>query len=241
VGLVGKYMSLQDSYKSVVESLLHAGIALRKKIKIHYIDSEEITEATVAAQLAPLQGLIVPGGFGARGIDGKILAIQFAREKGIPFLGICLGMQLAAIEFARNVLGLKEATSGEFHPESKEKIIALLADQKHVTTKGATMRLGSFPCEISPETKASKAYQKSLIEERHRHRYEFNADYYERFKAAGVVFSGHSPTKDLVEILEVVDHPWFVGCQFHPELKSKPTAPHPLFLELVRHAISKRL
>lgn len=233
VAIVGKYTGVFDSYKSIGESLIHAGIANETMVEVDYLDASEIDGENVAEKLGKYSGAIVPGGFGGRGIEGKIAAIKYLRENRVPFLGICLGMQLAAIEFARNVLGLKDANSIEFLPNGPDSIIHLMESQKSVEQKGGTMRLGTFPCQIAPGTMAHKAYGRESINERHRHRYEFNNAYRELFRTSGMKISGLSPDGSLVEIVELLDHPWFVACQFHPELKSRPAKAHPLFREFV--------
>ena len=233
IGIVGKYVGLIDSYKSISESLTHAGIATKAKIEIKYIDASHISEECVHGLLGDCDGVIVPGGFGNRGVEGKVTAIRYLRESGTPFLGICLGMQLAAVEFARSKLGLADSQSQEFKPDGKHQIIHLMDDQKEVTNKGGTMRLGAYPCRLQQGTKAHQAYKASMISERHRHRFEFNNAYREKFRENGFIFSGLSPDERLVEMFELEDHPWFVGCQFHPELKSRPMDPHPLFKEFV--------
>ncbi len=233
IGMVGKYVDVYDSYKSITESLVHAGIFHRAKININLIDAASVNEDNVETLLKNCDGIIVPGGFGERGIEGKITAIHYARRQNKPFLGICLGMQLAAIEFARHKLGRKEANSQEFNGKLKDPVIHLMEDQKIVTQKGGTMRLGAYPCVLKRGTKAYQAYEADEISERHRHRFEFNNAYRELFEAQGIVFSGVSPDGQLVEMMELTDHPWYVSCQFHPELKSKPIAPHPLFRGLV--------
>jgi CTP synthase len=239
IAMVGKYVDVYDSYKSITESLVHSGIYHRAIVDICLIDAVTVTDSTVDALLNDCDGIIVPGGFGERGIEGKITAIRYAREKGKPFLGICLGMQLAAIEFARNKLGKKDANSQEFNGQLKEPIIHIMEDQKAVTQKGGTMRLGAFPCQLKEGTKAYDAYGTPEISERHRHRFEFNNFYREIFEENGAVFSGLSPDGFLVEMMELNDHPWFVSCQFHPELKSKPIAPHPLFKGLVGASLKR--
>ena len=233
IAVVGKYVGVVDSYKSIIESLIHAGIAHRARVDIEFIDSDEITPANAEERLKKYGGIIVPGGFGARGIEGKIAAIRWARQSQTPFFGICLGMQVAAIEFARSILKLEDAHSQEFSPQSRHQIIHLMESQKEVTAKGGTMRLGSYPCHVKSGTKSHAAYGISEIAERHRHRFEFNNEYREAFNKAGVVFSGVSPDNSLVEIMEIPQHPWFVACQFHPELKSRPMNAHPLFREFV--------
>lgn len=237
VGIVGKYVDVIDSYKSINESLIHAGIGQHAHIETVYFDAATLSADNVAEKLKDLDGVIVPGGFGNRGIEGKIAAIRYLRENRKPFLGICLGMQLAAIEFARHELGLAAADSQEFAPDSPHRIIHLMEDQKSLTDKGGTMRLGAYPCQLLSGSKAQKAYGREQISERHRHRYEFNNDYREAFQKKGMLFSGLSPDSKLVEMIELEDHPWFVASQFHPELKSKPTAAHPLFFNFVTAAL----
>jgi CTP synthase len=237
VAVVGKYTGVFDSYKSIEESLIHAGISNNTRVKLTYISAESLYADNVQKKLSNFQAIIVPGGFGARGIQGKIEAIRYARENKIPFLGICLGMQLAVVEFANNVLGLKQAHSSEFFPDTKDLVIHLMEEQKKVVNKGATMRLGSYPCVLQQHSKAQQAYGKQKIEERHRHRYEFNNYYRQIFLDKGMLLSGLSPDESLVEIIEIKDHPWFVACQFHPELKSKPINPHPLFSDLIKKTI----
>lgn len=237
VGIVGKYVEVVDSYKSIFESLIHAGIENHAKIEPIYIDAEEINDANAEGMLRACDAVIVPGGFGGRGIEGKITAISFLRENKVPFLGICLGMQLAAIEIARNVLGVNAATSAEFDDKAKEPVIHLMEHQKEVSSLGGTMRLGAYPCVLKPGSMAEISYGAREVSERHRHRFEFNNEYRQRFEDHGVVFSGLSPDELLVEIMEVSDHPFFVACQFHPELKSRPVEAHPLFRDLVKTAI----
>ena len=236
IALVGKYMKLEDSYLSVAESLRHGGYANGVKIKIGYIDSETITDENAAEVLKDYHGLIVPGGFGSRGIEGKISAIKYARENKVPFLGICLGMQMAVVEFARNVLGLKDANSAEFSQDTKNPVIHIMESQKSVTKKGGTMRLGAYPCIIKENTLAQKVYGKKEISERHRHRYEYNNDYKEALEAKGLMCAGTSPDGSLVEIVELKDHPYFIAGQFHPEFQSRPDRPAPLFVGLVKNA-----
>lgn len=237
IGVVGKYTDVVDAYKSINEALIHAGIANETKVFVHYIDASQIDENNYQEELSKYDGIIIPGGFGERGIEGKILSIKYSRESGLPFLGICLGMQLALVEVARNVLKLPDANSFEFKEGAKDPVIHLMESQIHVKEKGATMRLGEYPCALSPDSKVQKTYGKKLISERHRHRFEFNNAYRKTFEDHGVIFSGIYKEKDLVEIVELQDHPWFVGCQFHPELKSKPMEAHPLFSQLVRTAV----
>ena len=238
IGIVGKYVNVWDSYKSITESLIHSGIANHAKIDIALFDAADVHESNVAELLDSCDGVIVPGGFGERGVEGKIAAIHYSRRSEKPFLGICLGMQLAAIEFARNKLGLTNANSQEFDADTPNMIIHIMEDQKGVTNKGGTMRLGGYPCVLKPNSKARQAYQKEQVSERHRHRFEFNNQYRSLFAEHGMVFSGLSPDEGLVEVMELMDHPWFVSCQFHPELKSKPMSPHPLFRDLVRAAMA---
>ena len=236
IAIVGKYVRLEDSYLSVAESLRHAGFANNVKVSIKYIDSETITSENAKEKLKDLDGIIVPGGFGNRGIEGKIQTIKYARENKIPFLGICLGMQMAVVEFARDVLKLEDANSEEFEPECKNPVIHIMTDQKVITKKGGTMRLGSYPCEIKEGTLAHKIYKEKTINERHRHRFEYNNDYREKMEKAGLTISGTSPDGTLVEIVEIKDHPFFIAGQFHPEFKSRPDRPAPLFVELVKAA-----
>lgn len=237
IGLVGKYVELQDAYISVVEALKHGGYTFDTEVHVEYINSEDLLPENVAAALKKVQGIIVPGGFGDRGIEGKILAIQYARENKIPFFGICLGMQLASIEFARHVMGMTTADSAEFNAASEDPIIDLLPEQKDVEDLGGTQRLGLYPCKLKQDTKAYAAYGKEIIYQRHRHRYEFNNQYRKSMKENGLIFSGVSPDNHLVEMIELPDHPWFVACQFHPEFKSRPTRPEPLFREFVQAAM----
>ncbi len=229
IAVVGKYIQLQDAYKSIYEALRHGGLANRVEVEVTRVDSEQIDQGSVAKLLGDVHGVLIPGGFGHRGIDGKLEAIRYAREHGVPFLGICLGMQCAVIEFARNVCGLKGANSTEFDPGTTYPVISLLEEQEGVETKGATMRLGASLCRVKAHTKAFSAYQRHEIHERHRHRYEVNNAFREQFVTAGLVVSGTYDPGDLVEIIELKDHPWFLAGQFHPEFKSRPLAPHPLF------------
>ncbi|NPA32054.1 MAG: CTP synthase [Aquificae bacterium] len=233
IALVGKYVELRDSYKSVIEALIHGGVANRARVNVIFKNSENLS----VEELEDVHGIIVPGGFGERGIKGKIEALRFGREKGIPTFGICLGMQLMAIEFARNVLGLEDANSTEFDPSTPHPVIDIMEEQKKIDRLGGTMRLGAYPCRIVEGTLAHRVYKKTLVYERHRHRYEFNNRYREAFRNAGMVFSGLSPDGTLVEIMELSSHPWYLGCQFHPEFKSKPFAPHPLFVSFIRASI----
>ncbi|MCW3104584.1 MAG: synthase [Bacteroidetes bacterium] len=237
IGLVGKYVELKDSYKSISESFIHAGATNDCKVSIEWIHSESITDENVGERFKGLKGILVAPGFGQRGIEGKISAIRYARENNVPFFGICLGMQCAVIEFARNVLGFKDANSTEMNPGTTNPVIDLLEAQKKITNKGGTMRLGAYPCHITPETNAWEIYRKKEITERHRHRYEFNNEYLADFEKAGMTASGINPEGGLVEIVEIKDHPWFVGVQFHPEYKSTVANPHPLFVNFVKAAI----
>ncbi len=236
IGLIGKYIELQDAYKSILESFVHAGAVNECKVEIVNVHSEFITEDNVAEKLAGLDGLLVAPGFGHRGVEGKIVAVKYAREKGLPFFGICLGMQMAVIEFARNVLGLKEAHSTEMDPETKEPVIDLMEEQKKVTTKGGTMRLGTYPCILEEGSLAAKIYNKASISERHRHRWEFNNKYLDQFEKAGMIASGKNPGTGLVEIIELPQHPFFIGVQYHPELKSTVENPQPIFVHFIRAA-----
>ncbi len=236
IALVGKYVELPDAYKSISEAFIHAGTKNECSVRVSYIQSENLSENNIEDKLAGINGLLVAPGFGNRGIEGKILAIQYAREKLIPFLGICLGMQCAAIEFARNVLGYSDAHSSEMNPTTLFPIIYLMEDQKQVTTKGGTMRLGSYPCDLKKGSKVATLYGKSRIQERHRHRYEFNNAYSQIFNDSGMITSGINPDNELVEVIELKNHPWFIGTQFHPELKSTVDNPHPLFVKFVEAA-----
>ncbi len=238
IAVVGKYVELPDAYKSIIESFVHAGAANDVKVDIKWVNAEELEngERTPEELLSDVHGVLVPGGFGERGVEGKIKAIQFARENRIPFFGICLGMQCAVIEFARNVAGLKGAHSSEFSSTTPYPVIDLMEEQKGVEEKGGTMRLGAYPCVLKEGTLSYKAYGKKEISERHRHRYEFNNRFRETLEKAGLVIAGTSPDGNLVEIVEIKDHPWFVAVQFHPEFKSRPKSPHPLFVNFVRAA-----
>jgi CTP synthase len=240
IGIVGKYVHLRDSYKSLHEALTHGGIANNVKINHKYIDSEEIEKEGAAKFLSDVDGILVPGGFGNRGIEGKILAAKYAREKKIPYFGICLGMQIAVIEFARHVLNIKDANSSEFDPKTKNPVIDLMPEQKGNKQLGGSMRLGAYECKIKSGTHASRAYGKDIIYERHRHRYEFNNDYRQNCISKGMIISGEYPEKKLVEIIELKNHPWFLGCQFHPEFKSRPINPHPLFVHFIKASTKKK-
>ncbi len=234
IGLVGKYVSLRDAYMSVAESLYHAGIANDLRVEIKWIYAEELEQGNLAEQLGDVDGILVPGGFGYRAVEGKILAIQYAREHKIPYLGLCLGMQTAVVEYARNVLGWQDANSTEFDPHCESPVIDLLPEQKEVEEMGGTMRLGTYPCKLVEGTKAHAAYQDEVIYERHRHRYEFNNQFRDALVEGGLVIAGTSPDERLVEVIELKDHPFFVGVQYHPEFKGRPNRPHPLFREFVK-------
>ena len=241
IALVGKYVKLEDSYISVVESLQHAGFVNKVKVDIEMIDSETIVPTNAKEILSKYDGIVVPGGFGDRGIEGMIETIKVARENNIPFLGICLGMQMAVVEFARNVLGLKDANSAEFSNTTKNPVIHIMEEQKSVKTKGGTMRLGSYPCMIKEDSIAKNVYNNTRIDERHRHRFEFNNSYKEKLEKAGLVCSGVSPDGNLVEIVELNNHPYFIAAQFHPELKSRPNRPAPLFVGLIKSAKERKM
>ncbi len=237
IALVGKYVALHDAYLSVAEALTHGGIENDARVEIRWVDAEKVSAETAESLLGGCAGILVPGGFGDRGVEGKISAVRYAREKRIPFLGICLGMQMAVVEFARHVAGLEKAHSGEFDPQSPYPVIDLMKEQRGVREKGGTMRLGAYPCRITDrESRAWAAYGQELVRERHRHRYEFNNDYREKLTACGLRLTGLSPDGELVEMVELPDHPWFVGVQFHPEFKSRPNRAHPLFREFIRAA-----
>lgn len=233
IALVGKYVELHDSYLSVNEALKHGGLSHSVKVNIDWVDSETITDSNVSSILGKADGILVPGGFGTRGVEGKILAAKYARENKVPYLGICLGLQIAIIEFARDVLKLKDANTTEIDPDTKNPVIYLMPDQHDVTNMGGTMRLGQYPCMLDENSKAYKAYGKQLIHERHRHRYEVNNDYRDLLESNGMHICGVSPDKHIVEMVELRDHPWFVASQAHPEFKSRPTNPHPLFKGLI--------
>lgn len=248
IAIVGKYVDLKEAYKSLHEALIHGGVANDVKVNLRYVNSEEITSKNVKKKLAGCNGILVPGGFGTRGVEGKIAAIQYARENKVPFFGICLGMQCAVIEYARNVMGLDDANSEEFNPQGTNNVIYLMKEWFDYRTektenrceesdKGGTMRLGAYPCKVVEGTKAMDAYGEVAIQERHRHRYEFNKEKFaDQLVDAGLVLSGLSPDETLVEIVEVPDHPWFLGCQFHPEFKSTPMNAHPLFRDFIKAA-----
>jgi len=240
IGLIGKYVELQDSYKSILEAFTHAGAANEVKVKIESIHSEYLKPENIATKLAHLDGVLVAPGFGERGIEGKIEAIRYVREQNIPFFGICLGMQMAVIEFSRNILGLTAANSSEMDPETPHPVIAIMEAQKNITEKGGTMRLGAWKCDLSKATKIESIYNTSSIMERHRHRYEFNNDYKTPLENAGMMASGFNPQTGLVEVVEIPTHPWFVGVQYHPEYKSTVASPHPLFLAFIKAALKHK-
>ena len=237
IAIVGKYVELPDAYLSIVEALTHGGIANHAKVRVEWIAAEEVTPENVAAKLKGCSGVLVPGGFGERGLEGKIAAVQYARENNMPFFGICLGMQMAVVEYARHVLGLTGAHTSEVDPNTPYPVIDLMPDQQNIDEKGGTMRLGKYPCHLSRESLAYAAYGEENIWERHRHRYEFNNVYRDKFTESGMRIGGVNPDRDLVEIIELPNHPWFVGVQYHPELKSRPNRPHPLFREFVAAAL----
>jgi CTP synthase len=240
IGIVGKYVGLKESYKSLTEAIVHGGVAHDTRVVVEWIDAADIEKTGAANVLGGLDGILVPGGFGERGTEGKILAVQFARENKIPYFGICLGLQIATIEFARNVCKLDKANSTELDKATPHPVVAMMNDQHAVVDKGGTMRLGSYVCKLAAGSRAREIYGRAEINERHRHRYEVNNAYRERLEAAGLVLSGLSPDAGLVEMIELTDHPYFVGCQFHPEFKSKPFAPHPLFASFVGAALKQR-
>ncbi len=237
IALVGKYVELQDAYKSILESFVHAGAANECKVNVHSIHSEFLDASNVEEQLGNMDAVLVAPGFGERGLEGKIVAIRYAREHNVPFFGICLGMQMCVVEFARDVLGLKDAISTEVNPATSAPVIDLMEDQKSTTIKGGTMRLGAYDCRLAKDSLAYRIYGQEVISERHRHRYEFNNDYLERVEAAGMKASGRNPDTGLVEIVEIPAHPFFIGVQFHPELKSTPEHPQPIFVAFVKAAM----
>jgi len=241
IAVVGKYIELQDAYKSIYEAFVHAGASNDVKVEIIRVDAELIEKKGAEAYLTGIQGILVPGGFGMRGTEGKIAAVKYAREKGIPFFGICLGMQIAVIEFARNVCGWADANSTEFNKTTSHPVISLLEEQKQVTQKGGSMRLGSWVTDIQPGTRAYELYHSVTITERHRHRYEFNSAFKTEMESHGLVISGSSPDGMLAEIVELTNHPFFLACQFHPEFLSKPNHPHPIFFGFVKAALEKHL
>jgi CTP synthase len=240
IGIVGKYVDLVESYKSLNEALIHGGIANSCRTKLRYIDAEEVEARGAERFLSDVDAVLVPGGFGARGMEGKIAAVRYARERRVPFFGICLGMQIAVIEFARHVCGLPAATSSEFVPQAEHAVIDLMHEQRDIEQLGGTMRLGAYPCALKPGTRSHKAYGSELISERHRHRWEVNNRYRGLLEEKGMVLSGLAPDGSLVEMVELLDHPYFVGCQFHPEFQSRPMQPHPLFREFVAAALQHK-
>ncbi|MEC9490625.1 MAG: CTP synthase [Halanaerobiales bacterium] len=241
VGIVGKYVELPDAYISIAESFTHAGIKNNTEVNIEYVYAEELEDCTtINEKLKDLDGILVPGGFGDRGIEGKLEAVRYARENNVPYFGICLGMQCAVIEFARNVLDLETANSSEFNAKSSDPVIALMPDQHDVEDMGGTMRLGLYPCKLTEGSISRESYQEEVIYERHRHRYEFNNQYRDKMKDQGMILSGLSPDERLVEIIEIPDHPWFVGVQFHPEFKSRPNRPHPLFVSFIKAVLDNK-
>jgi CTP synthase len=240
IAVVGKYVELKDAYKSVYEAIDHGGIANKVEVKVHRVNAEELNDENVGKRLRGMAGILVPGGFGERGIEGKISAVRFARENKVPFYGLCLGMQIATIEFARHVADMADANSTEFSRETTHPVITLLKDQRDVKNMGGTMRLGAQPCKLMEGTISRAAYGTETIHERHRHRYEFNNDYRGRLTEKGLVISGVNPELDLVEIVELKDHPFFVGVQFHPEFQSKPLKAHPLFTRFVKAATERK-
>ena len=240
IALVGKYVELQDAYKSILESFVHAGAANRCKVRVHTVHSEHLDEGNVDKVLGGMDGVLVAPGFGERGLEGKVVAIRYAREKGLPFFGICLGMQMCVVEYARNVLGYKDAASTEVRPETTHPVICLMEDQKSTSIKGGTMRLGAYECRLLKDSLASRIYGSELISERHRHRYEFNSEYLDEFEKAGLKASGRNPQTGLVEVVELPSHPFFIGVQFHPEYKSTPEHPQPIFTAFIKAAMEHR-
>ncbi len=237
IGLIGKYVELKDSYKSISEAFIHAGSSNECRVNLKWIHSESLTKNNITEQLADLDGILVAPGFGSRGISGKIEAVRYARENQMPFFGICLGMQCAVIEYARHVLGYEDAHTTEIAEDSKYPVISMMEEQKNISNMGGTMRLGAYKCQLKPDSKVSDAYGTETIEERHRHRYEFNNAYLEAFEKAGMIATGKNPETGLVEVVEIPSHPWFVGAQFHPEYKSTVDNPHPLFVAFVKAVI----
>jgi CTP synthase len=241
IGLIGKYVELQDAYLSVVESLKHAGFHHGAKVEIDWIQAEDVEGLLASGRLDALDGMVIPGGFGPRGIEGKIAAAAYSRENLVPCLGLCLGMQVMTIEYARHVLGMADANSTEFDPSTTHPVIDLMVDQRDVTMKGGTMRLGAYYAVLQPGTKVAEAYGETVVSERHRHRYEFNYNFHARFEESGFLCSGTSPDKRLVEFIEMENHPYWVGTQAHPEFKSRPDRPHPLFRELIGASLQHRV
>jgi CTP synthase len=240
IGLVGKYVELKDSYKSISEAFIHAGAQNECKVNIKWIHSEKLSQETINQELADLDGILVAPGFGSRGISGKIDAVRYARENKIPFFGICLGMQCAVIEFARNVIGLEDAHTTEIAADCKYPVIDMMEGQKNIANMGGTMRLGAYNCKLKPNSNALKAYNQDIISERHRHRYEFNNDFLEQFEKHGMIATGINPETGLVEIVEIPNHPWFVGAQYHPEYKSTVDNPQPLFVAFVKAVLENK-
>lgn len=240
IGLCGKYVHLHDAYKSIIEACVHGGVAAGVRTELKWIDSEDVVSGNVEQAFEGVEALLVPGGFGQRGTEGMVEAVRHARETGLPFLGICLGFQCMLIDFARNVCGLTKANSSELDSATPDPVIDLLPDQHGVEEKGGTMRLGAYACDILPGTRAAEAYGTETVRERHRHRYEMNNAYRDKFESRGLVMSGINPERNLVEIAELSDHPWFVGVQFHPELRSRPRNPHPVFRAFVRAAVQRK-
>jgi CTP synthase len=240
IAVVGKYIELHDAYKSIYESLSHAGIANSCKVHLKKVSAEQVAEDGAEPHLAGIDGILVPGGFGERGFEGKIAAITYARAHNIPFLGICYGMQAAVVEFARSELGLTDATTTEYSPDAEHPVISLMEEQKRTNDKGGTMRLGAFECALADGTKSRAAYGADTVHERHRHRFELNNDYREQLADKGLVMAGRNPKLDLVEVVEIADHPWFVGVQYHPEYKTRPLQAHPLFRDFVRAAVENQ-
>jgi len=241
IAVVGKYADFGESYKSLNEALIHGGFANQARVNLKLLESRTFEDARRCDVLAAVDGVLVPGGFGERGVEGKVHAVRYAREHGLPLFGICLGLQLQVIEYARNVLGLKDANSSEFDPETAHPVIDLLPEQRDVVVKGASMRLGAFPCRLEADSRAARLYGRTEISERHRHRFEVNPDYIARLEQGGLKLAGRSPDGLLVEVVELPEHPWFLGCQFHPEFTSRPVAPHPLFAGFIRAALRHRL
>jgi CTP synthase len=237
IGLVGKYVELKDSYKSISEAFIHAGVANDARVNVKWIHSERLTTSNIPTELAGLDGILVAPGFGSRGISGKIEAVRYAREEKIPFLGICLGMQVAVIEFARHVLGFTDAHTTEIAEDSAYPVISMMEEQKSISNMGGSMRLGAYNCQLKPGSKAYSAYNTDKIRERHRHRYEFNNEYLSMFEQAGMIATGKNPETGLVEMVEIPEHPWFVGAQFHPEYKSTVANPHPLFVAFIEASL----
>lgn len=237
IALVGKYVELQDAYKSILESFVHAGAANECKVNVHTVQSEHLDSSNLEEKIGNMDGILVAPGFGERGLEGKILAIKYAREHNVPFFGICLGMQMCVVEFARDVLGIKDAISAEVNPNAANPVIDLMEEQKSTTIKGGTMRLGAYDCKLDKNSLAYRIYGSEMISERHRHRYEFNNAYLERMEAAGLKATGKNPDTGLVEIVEIPTHPFFIGVQFHPELKSTPENPQPIFVKFVAAAM----